>query len=78
MMFEHYNRERFPHLVAHSEGWNICAKAAPDENGLTYCAAIPTTLDRVPHSYGTIEHVARQIAQGYLRPVIGNLHLANE
>jgi hypothetical protein len=70
----YYTRENFPELVAHSHGWDIYAQSKPSSNGFTYCAAIPATLDRLPHQYGTIEHVARMIAQGHLRPVIGNRH----
>ena len=76
IMKSYYNRENFPELVAHSTGWNIYAKTKPDTYGHIQCAALPTTRDRWPHSYGTIEHVARMITQGYLRPVIGNLHFA--
>lgn len=78
MMRTHYTRENFPVLVAHSYGWNIYAKDELNEDGEAYCAAIPTTPDRLPHAYGTTRHVARQIALGYLRPVRGNLHLANQ
>ena len=69
MMRRHYTRENFPVLVAHSYGWDIYAKDERDEDGEAYCAAIPTTPDRLPHSYGTTRDVARQIIQGYLRPV---------
>jgi hypothetical protein len=74
MMGAYYTRENFPELVAHSHGWDIYAQSKPSPNGETYCAAIPTTPDRLPHGYGTIHHVARMIAQGHLRPVTGNLH----
>jgi hypothetical protein len=76
MMCDYYHKGNFPMLVAHSDGWDIYAKAEKDENGSIYCAAIPTTPDRLPHGYGTIHHVSRMIMQGHLRPVIGNLHLA--
>jgi hypothetical protein len=77
MMRSYYTLENFPDLVAHSDGWDIYAQSKPSTNGEVYCAAIPTTLDRLPHQYGTIHHVARMIALGYLKPIIGNLHLAN-
>ena len=76
MMRTYYTTENFPELVAHSYGWNIYAKREKDEIGNVHCAAIPTTLDRLPHGYGTIDYVAKQIKLGYLRPAIGNLHLA--
>lgn len=72
----YYHKGNFPKLVAHSHGWNIYAQSKPAQNGFTYCAAIPTTLDRLPHAYGTIDDVAKQIKQGLLHPAIGNLHLA--
>lgn len=75
-MQPYYTKENFPQLVAHSEGWDIYAKAKRDENGHIYCAAIPNSPDRLPHGYGTINHVARMIAQGHLRPIVGNIHLA--
>ena len=76
MMRAYYTTENFPELVAHSHGWDIYAKTENDVHGSIQCAAIPTTPDRLPHGYGTIHHVARMMRQGYLRPVVGNLHLA--
>ena len=35
MLFEFYNRERFPHHIADSSSWMIC------RNDEGYCAAIP-------------------------------------
>ena len=76
MMQSYYTKGNFPELVAHSHGWDIYAKAEKDEHGNIHCAAIPTTPDRLPHGYGTTHHVSRMLKQGYLRPIIGNLHLA--
>ena len=76
MMRAYYTKENFPDLVAHSCGWDIYAKAEKDEHGIIYCAAIPTTPDRLPHGYGSMHHVARMLRQGHLKPITGNLHLA--
>lgn len=36
MRHHHYNRENFPHFIAHHGNWDICA------NDAGYCASIPT------------------------------------
>jgi hypothetical protein len=70
MLIEHYTRENFPKLVAMSGPWEIRSKLKPDENGLVYCAAIPSDLEsgHVPSHYGTMHHVKAMICQGDITP----------